>query len=727
MQLALEHWERQQLDTPLENASLALPYGGPKEGASGSSSTFHTLFTTNQKQLLLDLIMKQLHSHNLTIKAFALRFLKRFLTMVASNDSIRVEITKRLSEHILAICKTYGLASGDAKGKFKLLNAMKNKMKEKELDERVHVVQAAMEVVASLHREVDVNVAPFVASITRRREPELAREAVRALVALTSPSGTTFLIPLAPQLPEFERYTKKDESTDFVSQVKQKRHKKEELYPLMNIEDTEARRYFVKLCTTVLPPLPKDWSDPAKVYELKRYAKPELQKWLKCLYCMYHDAEHTVFLDALSVVPRKNWAVFLEVDPLFKDVQLAKYVIERLCQCLRSDEQDSHLSLNATKAAYIFVSGFVIFRSRFPAQITDTIEEYMFSLWSTLSALHSSPDDEVRVKAYKVSLWHTRQVHIVVDQLKMEIQGNRSWSPLKLHELSVSLQQHSFVHKEVFDSLEDFCRYLCVQYSSRIDISLLMVLCKNQIRDDRARIFGARILKLLYFIMDHCMDGSKVAQNLILSIVDFLGEHANKICDEPSTSSKRIINSEPQIFSSDDKPSNKEIFFRPETFDIQNPAMKSIVARLMKCATYSTTVIRVSAVTSLAKIAFRSLDPIRLYIYQCLVFLEQSPIFGVNHQCAHIVCVLDQVYELHQQFYNLIITPNPTRDSLSRFAQQHDLIQEKIHFFCSFPKSWLPLGEESRELVDISHETMISHEIQSTAQNIEDLERELAG
>lgn len=173
--------------------------------------------------------------------------------------------------------------------------------------------------------------------------------------------------------------------------------------------------------------------------------------------------------------------------------------------------------------------------------------------------------------------------------------------------------------------------------------------------------------------MDECLTGTKESVDLTFSIFNFLGEYANKLTREPSITERTILND--TVLNPDQTLTPEEIKQRQEVYDIQNGAMRSIVLRLLKGSMYQTPQIRICCVEALAKIAFRSLDPIRLFVYECLSYLASVENFGVSAQCSNVLRVLDELYVLQQAFLKLttrvcsisyvyfVVEPNTTRNS----------------------------------------------------------------
>lgn len=680
LRVILDYWDKFSFDRRNPNAQHNVQ--------SPSFSLFKSLFTSDQKQSLLDSIMKQVSSTDLTVRSFGNRFLLRFLSLLDLSDGIRSEIKKRLAEIVQKNIAEFGLSSGDSKGKIKVRNLLK--LKDKSSDEKIDLVVSCMEIIIAIPEDMTETIRDHVSKITKRHEPHLAKEALNALVALTQNEGG-YLTKLASFLPEFDKIPKKDSDCFYLSQKKQKKIKKEDMFPNMNLEDVDSRKYFIKLCLSVIPSIPREWNHEIP-YELKKFTNDSLQKWLKCTYSMFYDADDHVFLEAINNIPKKNWAVFLESDPIDNSIILLKSVVDRLNNMIQM-ESDSNILLSIVKSTYSFVSYFVIFKFKFQKQISADIDAYMESLWATISTLHYSPDSAIRMRAYKSSIWNTNNVHNTVEQLKMEIQGNRAWNPNKIFELVCSLQYHSYIHYEVFDVLGDLCRYLCIQYSSRIETYHLVELCKKQLKEDKIQIFGSKVLSMIIFIMDNCLDGSKFGQNILLSLVEFLGEYSIPICS--LNTDKKIINANIR----NEFLGIKEKFFRPELYDIQNPAMKSIVSRLMKYATYSYTTTRVAAVKSLERIALLSPDPVRLSIYQFFIYLEQNSVYGLSQQCRSTILLLDEIYELQQEYYQLATNLNPTQTIIESFRTANNLIVEKAKFYCSVPDDWSPLGDDATKFL----------------------------
>jgi hypothetical protein len=202
---------------------------------------------------------------------------------------------------------------------------------------------------------------------------------------------------------------------------------------------------------------------------------------------------------------------------------------------------------------------------------------------------------------------------------------------------------------------------------------------------------------MIFRILDQAWNGSKHCQQLSLFLYTFLGEYANRICDEPATVEKNVTDSnyDPEL----KKLRPTEIFVRNELWDIMIPSMKSIILRLMHSAMYNTPQVRVACIDSLSKMAFRSLDPIRLYIYQFLSQLIDQDHFGISTTCSNIVQLLDELYALQQDFIKIATTENVPDIQLAEFFDHHEQVKEKIAFYCRFPPSFLPLGLASKSFL----------------------------
>jgi hypothetical protein len=284
----------------------------------------------------------------------------------------------------------------------------------------------------------------------------------------------------------------------------------------------------------------------------------------------------------------------------------------------------------------------------------------------------------------------------VINRLKMEIKGVGAWRSFHLHELMLCLLDYSCVNKEVFTQFADFCSFVCVHCPENVDLDLLITVFKQIVDVCEEKNLKEGFLTMLFNILDECMTGAKESIDLTFSIFNFLGEYANKLTREPSLFPKRILDQ--TVLNPDMTLTPEEIRSRSEIYDIQNGAMRSIILRLLNGSMYQTPQIRICCVEALAKIAFRSLDPIRLYVYECLSYLASVENFGVSAQCSNILKVLDELYMLQQAFLRLT-TRSSTQQDILRFFSLHERIKEKIGFYCIFPPSFLPLGPKTKEVL----------------------------
>lgn len=306
----------------------------------------------------------------------------------------------------------------------------------------------------------------------------------------------------------------------------------------------------------------------------------------------------------------------------------------------------------------------------------------------------------VKLQTFSALLWSEPRIlgEQTVNRIKIEIKSNELWMPFHLHELMCTLFDYACINPSVFTHLTDIIIFVCTKCIDRINVSLMMELFEMMVSVSKKKGFRSQLLRMLFTILDRCMTGSIVSVNLAFSINSFIGEHANRLASEPSLD-KEVVNKE--MLNPDRSMSLQELVSRPEIFDIQNLAMKSIVLRLVHSSMFSAPQIRGCCVEALGKIAFRSLDATRLYVYECLRYLASIEEFGVHAQCANIIEVLDDLFELQQYFLKLR-TREHTSEELAHFFEVHERTKQKISFYCRFHPSFMPLGPSSRELLNES-------------------------
>ncbi|KAL9643331.1 hypothetical protein ABK040_014786 [Willaertia magna] len=651
------------------------------------------------------------------IKAFCLRTFDRILRSSFISRKEATPFVKDLIQMVQTTCKELGKENAFATKKGFISKLFKDTDKE----EKLYLLRTSLQIVKNyvIDNNMVQGLLENIIISARNKNSECVRDALTVLAGLSLNNNGPTLFAYSSSIPQFESATvdKSKKGSSLVkgitySKLKEvKLDKKSELLPTSNVEDNFSRFYLTRICATLIKPMRS--SNDEEVEETEE--APYEQKYLDTLKHLLHDEDLMVFFEGIKQISLRNFKFFLEKDIQQEKSLTLDFVVTRICNSLSKSKPQIQIHA-ACKATYYLMRSFEKFRAMIDSDPYSSFSKdspemkqgqaILQKLYKRLDTMLIHDCSFIKFQAFKASIWRLDKVPQVVRRLKMEIKSNVNWMPFHIHELLITLLDFSRNRPNVFDEFANLCSYICIYLSDRVDVDLLIALFKQLIptkqKDERQVELTTRFLAMVFTILDECLTGSRESTELTFSILTFLGEYANKICDEPSVNEKDSIEI---VTSTITDP--KDIFNQSDVFDIQNGAMKSIVLKLIQNAMYNTPQIRTCCLEGLAKIAFRSLDPIRLFVYEFLSYMSQHEYFGVSAQCKSITNVLDEIYMLQQTFIKLTATKAPTDDELCSFFDEHERVKEKINFFARSHPSFLPLGLETKAFLkrafDVKH------------------------
>jgi hypothetical protein len=660
------------------------------------------------KTSLIMLLRKEYTKPSLYQRAYAIRSIDR----LCRSNTTQAEFNTLL-ELISDIMKNFGQSESIAsKRNLKSLLGVTDKEKM----EKLFLLRSGLQVMKNYANDPRVY-QTFMSAIynaARNRDPETARDAI-ALLSVIFVKNPGQLGSFAPLLPTFSIPKNTPSSTTTsplsssgsgsiyaqfdTSKYNQNDLKKNTLLPCTNPENHFTRFYLARLCSLAIePPRTTDISEEQQDMEEEQ---TENFKYRETLNYLLHDDELMIFFEAIKTASNRNFEYFIDKDVHQQNQMILDYVVTRLCGSLRKGKPQIQLHA-ACRAAYHLSNSFATYLTRITSDPYSTrndlpiIKNIMNRLYQRVEEGGLGYDcGFVRIAAFKCLLWREDTLETIIDRIKMEVRNNVAWMPFHLHELLQTLLTFARVQPRVFQYFDELCSFMCISTPERVDMDLLIDLFKTlvpikAIPKDQNDVTSS-FLTMIFRILDQTSSNSKHAMQLILRLYSFLGEYCNRIYDEPATVEKNVLdtNYDPEL----KKLKPTDIFQRDEPWDIMVAGVKAIVLRLMHSTLYSSQQVRVTCVEALAKIAFRSLDPIRLYIYQFLSQLISQEDFGITAKCIGIVQVLDELYALQQHFIKITTTNDNISDlTLVEFFDNHERVKEKISFYCKFAPSFLPLG-----------------------------------
>jgi hypothetical protein len=574
----------------------------------------------------------------------------------------------------------------------------------KDRQDKLTLLRTAVHVIKNNPQFVTKNL-EYILNVARNKDVACGRTALSTLAEIAK-IDTSVMTAASSFLPKYSvEVSKKNPNFSYGVLVPAKKEaKKTTLLPHFNTEDPDSRFALCSLCSMVIPELKL----PTRADNFDNEGSgggAYDDKYLEFLKVLLHDENLMVFFETVKQTALRNFSFFLNKDFNSQTISVLDFVVKRLCNSLSKVKPQTQI-YHACRAAQYLMTSFAKYTTYctvdpYPDYPIDSPE--MKQAKATLQRLYDGIDDLlaydcafVRFEAFKAMLWREETVEAVVQQLKMEVKSNAVWTAFHIHELMFTLLRFSRVQFAMFDILTDFISFICIYLSERLDVDMLIALFRVIIPEKetpKRHQITSKFLQMIFHILDNCLTGSKESVQLSFSLYSFLGDVANKLTGEP-----RDEKETPMAPSNKKKLDPKEIFDRAEVFDIQNGAMKAIVLRLVHNCMYNTPQIRTACVESLAKIAFRSLGAVRLFIYEVFQYLSQIPYFGLSAQAIGMIQVLNEVYTLQQRLVKLLYK-QPSDQELLEFYDYHEQIKKKISFFTRVPPSFLVVGRASQGLL----------------------------
>jgi len=669
----------------------------------------------DQREKVLTVLKKSFAktNENNCIRAYCLRTFDRICRSSFPSRKEAAPYLKDLFEMVQFVVKDLGKENSFASKK----GFMSKLFKDTDKEEKIFLFRTCLQIVKNSIGDpvLTKGIMENVIIAAKNKDGDCARDALTVLSGLVSIGPASTLLAFSSSLPQFEANNDKKKvviKNISYSKLKDMKDKKVDVYPTMNAEDSFSRFYLARVCATVIKPMVFSSEESEETEDA-----PYEQKYVDTLKHLLHDEDLMIFFETVKQVSSRNFKFFLEKDIQQEKSLTLDFVVTRICNSLNKSKPQIQIHA-ACKATYYLMRCFERFRAIIDAdpyssfsQNTPEMKQanaIFQKLYKKIDTVLIHDCSFVKFQAFKASIWRLDKVSQIVRRLKMEIKSNVNWMPFHIHELLMTLLDFSKNRPTVFDEFANLCSYICIYLSERVDVDLLIALFKQLIptkqKDERQIELTTRFLSMVFSVLDECLTGSKESSELTFAILIFLGEYANKICDEPSVNEKESIEDSGSINISDPK----QIYQQVDTFDIHNQAMKSIILKLIQNTMYNTPQIRTCCLEGLAKIAFRSLDPIRLFVYEFLSYMSQHEYFGVSAKCKSITNVLDEVYLLQQSFIKLTTAKDVTDESLVQFFDEHERVKEKISFFARSNPAFLPLGNPSRPFLkrafDVKHQ-----------------------
>eukprot|EP01080_Neovahlkampfia_damariscottae_P000181 gene181-4427_t len=444
-----------------------------------------------------------------------------------------------------------------------------------------------------------------------------------------------------------------------------------------------------------------------KVYFLKLLSLNfDNNDYLICLLNFIHDLKTIIFLDTIKIISKNNFSLFFD-KKLIPNLNHFNDVLKRFSFHL--NQKDNQLNLHATlKSIQYFLKNFLIYLRKEKRELNEEEEESFDNLIKNLKSLLIHEDKYIRFQSFKCLLWSPTidDLKDTLIRLKLEIKQNLIWNSFDYFILFKSLLDCVKIKLEYVEELIDLIKDISILYPQKLDTHYLM---KLFIEFKNSPQIIEYFLKMLFNILDFSLSNSIIQSssnldkslnqylnsslNIIHCIFSFLGEYSNKLTNELSTFNLDI-NIKKEIM---DKSilANQDNLNNLDTFDIQNLSMKSIILRMMKSSLYSSTFIRICCIEGLSKIAFRSLNPIRLYIYEFFMNIIENDHFGISYHCFSVIHLLDELFELDMTINNIKLKHEFDVEIISNLFEVHQQVIEKISFFSKVTPNYLPLGENS--------------------------------
>ncbi|KAG2393159.1 hypothetical protein C9374_009736 [Naegleria lovaniensis] len=652
-------------------------------------------------------------AENNCVRGYCLRTIDRICRSSFPSRKDAAGHLKDLYEMIQMVVKDLGKENSFSTKKGLISKLFKDTDKE----EKLFLLRTALQIVKNSISDpvLTKGILENVIVCVKNKSPHCSRDASTVIAGLVTISPGPTLFAFSSSIPQFEVNTDKKKPTKAITHSKLKElkdDKKVELFPTMNAQDVFSRFYLARICSSIIKPMVFS-SEEAEESEDAPYE----QKYIDTLKHLLHDEDLTIFFETVKQVSLRNFKFFLEKDIHQEKSLTLEFVVTRICNSLNKSKPQIQIHA-ACRATYYLMRCYERFRAILDADPYSSLSQntpemkqanaIFQKLYKKIDSVLIHDCSFVKFQAFKACIWRLDKVSQVVRRLKMEIKSNVNWMPFHIHELLMTLLEFSKNRPSVFDEFANLCSYICIDLSERVDVDLLIALFKQLIptkqKDQRQIELTTRFLSMVFTILDECLTGSKESSELAFSILTFLGEYANKICDEPSVHEKESTEDSGTVNITDPK----IIYEQPDTFDIHNAAMKSIILKLIQNTMYNTPQIRTCCLEGLAKIAFRSLDPIRLFVYEFLSYMSQHEYFGVSAKCKSITNVLDEVYLLQQHFVKLTSSKDVTDEAIVAFFDDHERVKEKINFFARSNPAFLPLGNDSRQFLkrafDVKHQ-----------------------
>jgi len=194
------------------------------------------------------------------------------------------------------------------------------------------------------------------------------------------------------------------------------------------------------------------------------------------------------------------------------------------------------------------------------------------------------------------------------------------------------------------------------------------------------------VLKNIYEIMDRNIKPQHrlIALDIQKNMMYFLGEYANLLTNEyPERYNKKSAGT---------------------GGDISNGALKAIIMRLSSNALFGPWEMRSVCLEGLGKIAIRSGTAAKVHIYSVIALLAKEPSSCVVAGANSLLTVLDKQLDARARWLPLIKTTDPTTipdEQLKALYYEHNLLYQQCEVFCILPRSYCPLGAESKPFLKI--------------------------
>ena len=363
-------------------------------------------------------------------------------------------------------------------------------------------------------------------------------------------------------------------------------------------------------------------------------------------------------------------------------------------------------SSQVERSRSVDVSGTVL-----AARLGEELYSSLFLLKSVTKKFLDSPDIHVRLQALQVQCWlaETRELfQLVQGRMAKEVPSTAGWKACHVDAILLVLRDRACCQLDILPFLLEAIVICHARASPQCIVDCLSTF----LQVDQ----GRPVLQTIFHILDQPrfdQEGS-IASIDYTAITEalywFLGEYANILAstsqdEEPPNAATLSTQDRLMQQSVMAGYATKNMEEHPsKLLDVSNACLKSILLRLEQASTFSPQEIRCTCVQALAKIGLRSQDPVRLHVYEILLLLSNDSFLGLSAYTLPVLRLLDDIYSfqsrlLATEFRN---SGGLSHSDLQAFAEEHELLRERVSFFASISQDFSVLGSASRQLLTLS-------------------------